>query len=483
MIGFMTQTQTIRITPENKFSAPRALWFSVAGTCRTLCRMRSRYLLPILFLFILAPHAWAGTFAPLHRATYDNGVHLVVEEDHSAPEAIIEVWLKVGGRDEVPGKTGLAHVMEHMMFKGSKKLGPAEFSRRIAAMGGIDNAFTATDFTAYFEIIPAAKVDEVLGMEAERFGHLSLRASDFAKEIKVIMEERRMRTDDDPTSRMFEELSAVALRLSPYRNPVIGWMQDLKRLNIGDVRAFYKKHYVPGNVTVVVVGDVHFPDVEKAVARTFGRLKKQPVPPRFNPVEPEPLGPKRLTARLPGVQLPMVAVTMPVPAWHPGKNDRQAAAIAVTTQILAGGRSALLTREVVDKQRKAFSTEAGYDPFSMGIDLWYADGMLGPKQTPGGFEKAFWATIDVLRDKGPDAAQLTSAKRRMIAKEVFAQDSLYLRSKQIGRMETVGIGADERNAWLAALRKVTARDVQQVVKRWINPNRATTGLLQPEVKP
>jgi len=437
----------------------------------------------LLFLFspLLSLPVGAAPFAPLHRADFDNGVHLVVEEDHSAPVAMVQVWLKVGGRDEVPGKTGLAHVFEHMMFKGSKKLAAGEFSRRIAAMGGNDNAFTSHDYTAYFETVPASKVDEVLGMEAERFGHLSLRAKDFAKEIKVIMEERRMRTDDDPNSRMFEELSSVALRLHPYRDPVIGWMQDLKKLSIQDVRAFYKAHYIPGNVTVVVVGDVNFADVKKTVGRTFGKLKKRPVSPRFNPVEPEPIGPKRMIANLPA-QLPMLAVTMPVPVWHPGENDREAAALAVATEILSGGRSALLNREIVDKQRKAFAAAAGYDPFSMGIDLWFAYGMLGPKQTPDAFEKALWATIAELRDKGPDAAQLAAAKRGMIADEVFAQDSLYIRAKEIGSLESVGIGADKRDAWLAALGKVTARDVQKVLKEWITQRRSTTGLLQPEVK-
>jgi len=435
----------------------------------------------LLFAPLFIPLAGAAPFAPLQRAEFDNGVHLVVEEDHSAPVAMVQVWLKVGGRDEVPGKTGLAHVFEHMMFKGSKKLAAGEFSRRIAAMGGNDNAFTSHDYTAYFETVPADKVDEVLGMEAERFGHLSLRASDFAKEIKVIMEERRMRTDDDPNSRMFEELSSVALRLHPYREPVIGWMQDLKKLSIEDVRAFYKAHYIPGNAIVVVVGDVDFADVKKTVARTFGKLKKRPVTPRFNPVEPEPIGPKRMIARLPA-QLPMLAVTMPVPVWHPGKNDREAAALAVATEILAGGRSAVLNREIVDKQRKAFAAAAGYDPFSMGIDLWFAYGMLGPKQTPKAFEAALWATIHELRDKGPDAAQLAAAKRRMVADEVFAQDSLYIRAKEIGALEVVGIGADKRDAWLAALQHVTAKDVQQVLRKWIRQQRSTTGLLQPEVK-
>jgi len=446
---------------------------------RTLPAM-SRHPFTILFalLFsIFAVQADAGA-ARLERAVYANGVTLIVEEDHSAPVAMVQVWLKVGGRDEKPGKTGLAHVFEHMMFKGSRKLGPGEFSHRIAAMGGNDNAFTSHDYTAYFETIPASHVDEVLAMEAERFGHLRLAADDFAREIRVIMEERRMRTDDDPNSRMFEELSSVALRLSPYREPVIGWMQDLKRLTIEDVRAFYRAHYVPGNATVVIVGDVDFEHARKTVRRTFGRLKKRPVAPRFNPVEPEPLGPKRMVARLPA-QLPMLAITMPVPVWHPGKNDAQAAALAVATEVLAGGRAAMLNREIVDRQRKAFSAAAGYDPLSMGIDLWFAYGMLGAGQSPAAFEKAFWGVIDRLKDKGPGKAQLAAAKRRIIADEVFAQDSLYLRAKEIGIMETVGVGADRRDDWLEAIRRVTAEDVRGVLRRWIRPERATTGLLQP----
>ncbi len=420
--------------------------------------------------------------AGLKSAVFENGAKLIVEEDHSAPVAMVQIWLKVGGRDEAPGKTGLAHVFEHMMFKGSEKLGPGEFSHRIAAMGGNDNAFTSHDYTAYFETIPAAHVDEVLAMEAERFGHLRLAADDFAKEIRVIMEERRMRTDDDPNSRMFEELSSVALRLSPYREPVIGWMQDLKRLGIEDVRAFYRAHYIPGNATVVIVGDVSFEKVRQTVQRTFGSLAQRDVPARFNPVEPEPLGPKRMEARLPA-QLPMLAITMPVPAWRPGKNDAGVAALAVATEMLAGGRSAILNREIVDRQRKAFSVVAGYDPLSMGIDLWFAYGMLGPKQAPDAFEAAFWATVNALKERGPEKAQLAAAKRRIIADEVFAQDSLYLRAKEIGIMETVGVGADRRNAWLAAIRKVAAHDIQQVLKRWIRPERATTGLLHPKVKP
>jgi len=416
----------------------------------------------------------------IKQETFKNGVKLIVEEDHSAPVAMVQIWLKVGGRDELPGKTGLAHVFEHMMFKGSNKLAAGEYSKRISAMGGNDNAFTSTDYTAYFETVPAARVQEVLAMEAERFAHLKLRDEDFQKEIRVIMEERRMRTEDDPNSRMFEELSAASLRLHPYRNPVIGWMQDLQALTIEDVRAFYKQHYVPGNAIVVVVGDVDFEQMKKTVAKTFGKMKARGnIPARFNPVEPDSFGPKRIEVTLPA-QLPMLAVTIPVPVWKPGVNDNEAASLALATRILAGGRSARMTREIVDRQRKAFTASAGYDESAMGLDLWYAYGLLGPKQTTAAFEKALWALLDDMANKPVDAKELAAAKRNVIAANVFAQDSLYLRAKEIGRMEVVGTGAANRPLWLEAISHVTAADIQRVVARWLKQERSTTGIMMPE---
>jgi len=423
----------------------------------------------------------AADAAVLHEASFKNGAKLIVEEDHSAPVAMVQVWLKVGGRDELPGKTGLAHVFEHMMFKGSSKLAPGEYSKRIAAIGGNDNAFTSHDFTAYFQTVPASAVDEVIGMEAERFGHLKLDAAEFGREIKVIMEERRMRTDDDPNSHMFEELSAAALRLHPYRNPVIGWMQDLQRLSIEDVRAFYKLHYVAANATIVVVGDVDFEHVQKIVARTFGKMKTVQVPARFNPTEPSPLGAKRVEVHLPA-KSPVLAVTIPVPIWQPNKNDSEAAALAVATHILGGGRTAVLQRRLVDEQRKAFSASAGYDPFGMGLDLWYAFGMVAGNQSVDAFEKALWVVLKDMGKHDVSEAQLKAAKRNMVANEVFAQDSLYLRAKEIGRMETVGIGAKHMDEWLDAIRAVTAEDVRKVVAKYLQPERATTGILVPEVK-
>ncbi|MDX8387993.1 MAG: pitrilysin family protein [Ghiorsea sp.] len=417
--------------------------------------------------------------ASLQRASFDNGVQLVVEEDHSAPVAMIQIWLKVGGRDELPGKTGLAHVFEHMMFKGSKKLAPGEYSKRISAMGGSDNAFTSTDFTAYFETVPAYAVKQVLGMEAERFANLKLEAKDFASEIKVIMEERRMRTEDDANSRMFEELSAASLRLHPYRNPVIGWMQDLENLTIDDVRAFYKQHYVPGKVTVVVVGDVDFDDVKRTVARSFGKMKARPVAARFNPTEPAPLGGKRVEVELPA-QLPMVAFTMPVPSWLPGENDGEVAALTVATEIMAGGNSALFNQVLVNEKRTAVAAGAGYDPFTMGLDLWYAYGSTGIGQPVEKFEQEFWILMQRMGSELPDKRKFKAAKRRLVAATVFAQDSLYLRAKHIGRLETIGIGADQQDKWLDLIRQVKPEQVRDVVKKFLTANRATTGLLLPK---
>ncbi len=433
----------------------------------------------LLLLCVLGLMAAQTQAAELKRVSFDNGVQLIVEEDHSAPVAMVQIWLKVGGRDEVPGKTGLAHVFEHMMFKGSKKLEAGEYSKIISAMGGNDNAFTSTDYTAYFETIPSAEVNRVLSMEAERFAHLKLRDKDFQSEIKVIMEERRMRTEDDPNSRMFEELSAASLRLHPYRNPVIGWMQDLEALTIEDVRAFYKQHYVPANVTVVVVGDVDFKQVKRTVAKTFAKMKARKVAPRFNPTEPEPLGAKRVEVVIPA-QLPLIAFTMPVPSWVPHHNDKQAAAIALATEMLAGGKSAILNQVLVNEKRVAIAAGAGYDPFTMGLDLWYAYGSTGIGQDTAKFEQAFWALMDKMGKELPNERKFEAAKRRMIANTVFSQDSLYLRAKHIGILETVGIGADEKDRWLDLIRAVTPEQVRDVFKTWFIQSRATTGLLLPK---
>ncbi|MDQ6961421.1 MAG: pitrilysin family protein [Mariprofundaceae bacterium] len=430
-------------------------------------------LLLFLYLSISSLHA-----AAWQRDHFNNGVNLLVQEDHSAPVAMIQIWLKVGGRDELPSKTGLAHVFEHMMFKGSKHLKAGEFSKTIAAMGGSDNAFTSTDFTAYFETIPAQEIKKVIKMEAERFSQLNLKKADFLKEIEVIKEERRMRTEDNPGGRLYEELMAASLRLHPYRNPVIGWMQDLESLNIEDVHAFYKKHYVPSNVTVVIVGDVQFKDVQKWTKKSFGRIKsKHTAPARFTPTEPKALGAKRIEIHVPA-KLAAVDITIQVPVWVPHQNDQQAAALAIATEIIGGGKGALMHRALVDQQQVASGLGIYHDPFGMGLDLWYVSAQLSQKQQPDAFQKAFWKTLKDMSNQITDA-YVAAAKKRMISSEIFAQDSLYLRAKKAGMMETVGIGANNMDYWLDLLRQVDTKQVSAVMQQFLVQEHSTTGVLYP----
>ncbi|HID36755.1 MAG TPA: insulinase family protein, partial [Ghiorsea sp.] len=222
-----------------------------------------------------------------------------------------------------------------------------------------------------------------------------------------------------------------------------------------------------------------FKDVKKVVGKTFGRMKSKRVAPRFNPKEPEPLGGKRVEVHIPA-QLPLVAFTLPVPAWEPHKNDKEVAAIALATELLAGGKSAILNQVLVNEKRVVISAGAGYDPFTMGLDLWYAYGATGIGQDVATFEQAFW---DLMQDMGetlPDARKFEAAKLRMIANTVFAQDSLYLRAKHIGILETVGIGADEKDRWLDLIREVSPEQVRDAFKKWFKPERATTGVLLPK---
>ncbi len=422
--------------------------------------------------------ALATKAAAFERFTWPNGLTLLVEEDASAPVAVLEIWVRAGGRDEPPGKTGLAHMLEHMMFEGGKGLAPGEFARRIEAFGGRDNAFTSHDYTAYFEILPSDHLAEALRLEFARFSALSFPRKVFARENKVVLEERRMRLEDDPNNRLFEELSAAALKLHPYRNPVIGWMQDIRRLTPEDVLAFYRAHYVPENLVIVAVGDVQPEKVKQLVDQTFGRLPARKAPARFVPTEPEPLGPKRITVRLPAKGR-VVAVGIPVPSWRPGKNDREAAALAIATDLLASGRSAWLARALVDEKALAFSVDAGYDPFSLGGDLWYAYGMLTPGTTPKAWLQAFWAEVQRLAKGEITNEELARVKLAARADEVFAQDSLYVRAMRLGRLETLGFGAEAADRWLGLLAKVQKDDVARAVRRWLVPDRATVAVLEP----
>jgi zinc protease len=245
--------------------------------------------------------------AEVFERTLSNGLRVIVKEDHRAPVVVQQIWYKAGSMDEITGVTGIAHVLEHMMFKGTKSVPAGEFSKRIAAAGGRENAFTSYDYTAYFQQLHKSKLPLAMQLEADRMHNLNLTEADFAKEIKVVMEERRLRTDDDAHALMQEKMMSVIYQEHPYQHPVIGWMNDLEGLSASDARAWYKRWYAPNNATLVIGGDVVAEEVFKLAQRYYGSIPKSVLPQRRNFIEPKQAGIKRMVVKAPA-ELPQLVL-------------------------------------------------------------------------------------------------------------------------------------------------------------------------------
>ncbi|MCA1938896.1 MAG: insulinase family protein, partial [Dechloromonas sp.] len=293
--------------------------------------MIMRHLLPVL----LAPWLLSAALANPYETTLDNGLKVIVKEDRRAPTAVHMVWYRVGSMDEVDGTSGVAHVLEHMMFKGTPTVGPGEFNKRVAAAGGRDNAFTSRDYTAYFQQIPRERLAEMMALEADRMRHLTVDPKEFAQEIKVVMEERRMRTDDDPQAKLFEQMNAVAYQAHPYRRPIIGWMNDLENMTAEDARAWYDTWYVPNNAYVVVSGDVDHQEVFALAREHYGALAARPLPTRKAQVEPRQEGTRQLTTKGPA-ELPVLIMGYKAPILRNPASDRDPYALEILGGILDG---------------------------------------------------------------------------------------------------------------------------------------------------
>ena len=314
---------------------------------------RPAFLLPVLLAALLgacasapppaatdaaSPAAAAGA---VQRFTLDNGLTVIVKPDRRAPTAVHMLWLRVGAMDEVDGTSGVAHVLEHMMFKGSERLAPGEFSRRVAQLGGRENAFTSLDYTGYYQQVPAARLGEVMALEAERFAHLRYSDEVFAKELEVVKEERRLRTEDNPRALLFEQQRAATFVASPYRRPVVGWMGDLQAMTADDARAFYRRWYVPGNAAVVVVGDVEPQAVLALARRHYGGIAARPLPERKPRPEPAQPGLRRIEVKAPAEQA-VVSLAFRVPrldGLEPGADNDDALALTVLAAVLEPWRA------------------------------------------------------------------------------------------------------------------------------------------------
>jgi zinc protease len=431
----------------------------------------------LVLLALAGLGAARGAAQPVVEARLDNGLRVLLEEDHRSPVASIQVWYRVGSRDERVGATGVSHYLEHMMFKGTPTYGPRIFSKLVETVGGQDNAFTSRDATAYHASVPADQVDLVLELEADRMRHLLLDPREVEAERKVVLEERRTRSEDDPVGALAELFGAVAFLAHPYRLPVIGYVQDVERLTAADLRAWYDTYYRPNNAVLVAVGDFGAPALLEKIRLRFGEIPRGADPPQPAVLEPPQHGERRVWLRK-EAQLPVVLVGYPAPNHRSG----DAYALEVLSTILSGGRTSRLYRRLVHDERLALEAGGEYSRLAADPDTFTFYATVLPGRTAEDTERALMAEVERLRTEPVSDEELQRAKNQLEAAYLFGQDSVEARAATLARHELVG-GWRLRDAYLPGIRAVTGEDVRRVADRYFVPERRTTAILVPVAPP
>jgi zinc protease len=433
----------------------------------------------LIFVALLLGWSQNTAHAETFERTLANGLKVVVKEDHRAPVVVQQIWYKVGSMDEVSGTTGVAHALEHMMFKGTKSVPAGEFSRRIAAAGGRENAFTNSDYTAYFQQLDKSRLPLAMKLESDRMHNLNLTAKEFGKEIKVVMEERRMRTDDEPQSLMNEIMMATIYEEHPYHHPVIGWMSDLEAMTVNDVRNWYQRWYAPNNATLVVAGDVKADEVFALAQRYYGGIPRKVLPARRQYTEPKQAGIKRLVVKAPA-ELPQLVMAYQAPALRDPKQDWKPYALEMLAGVLDGNESARLNQHLVREQQVASTVGADYDPESRGPSLFTLEATPSTGKTVQDAEAALRAEIALLVKNGVAEDELKRVKAQVMAAEVYKLDSVFYQAMQIGQLESIGLGYPAIPVMLEKLQQVTAAQVQQVAAEFLRDDDLTVAVLDPQ---
>ena len=433
--------------------------------------------------------AWTGlvsaatTDSGIHVSTLPNGLTLVVKPDRRAPTAVHMLWVRVGSMDEVDGHSGLAHVLEHMLFKGTPQVPAGEFSRRVAALGGRENAFTSRDYTGYFQQIPANRLADVMKLEADRFANNRWPDEEFRKELEVVKEERRMRTEDAPRALLMEQLGAVQFTASPYRRPIVGWMSDLYAMQPDDAREFYRRWYTPRNAVVVVVGDVEPSAVRRLAESAYGSIPAHAVPARKPHLEPRQLGQRRLEVKAPAEQayLMMSWKVAGFAGFNDSADSRDALARTVLSAVLDGYSGARLDRTLTQGADRVADSAGAYHDFSgRGPSVFVLDGVPAAGKTTQELETALRAQIERIARDGVSEDELRRVKAQWVAHEVYKRDSLFNQAREIGTYWIEGLPLDTSDRLIERLRGVTAEQVQSVAQRYFGPDTLTVGTLLPQ---
>lgn len=403
-----------------------------------------------------------------------NGMKVLLVEVPKAPVATVQVWYKVGSRNEVMGRAGLSHMLEHMMFKGTAKYPKGSFSRIVRKNGGIDNAFTGQDFTAYFENVAADRVGLALELEADRMQGLVLDDSEFQTEREVVKEERRLRSENDPQGALVEALFAQAFLSHPYHWPVIGWFADLDAMSLEDLQRHYDTFYSPNNATLVIVGDIKTESLLPAIKRLFEPIPRGPFPKQTLSPEPEQRGERRFLLKR-EAQVPFVMMGFRVPNY----SNEDSYALDILESILSHGKSSRLYQSLVYDQKNSLAVGAEYSVLQTDPGLFYFYSLVNPGAKVEGVEEAIQREIVRLQNEPPSEQELQRAKNQVEAARVFEQDSNFRHAMLMGQAESVGAGWRRIDQFVERIRAVTAKDIQRVAKQYLTPDNRTVGILIP----
>jgi zinc protease len=407
-----------------------------------------------------------------------NGLQILVKENHRSPMAVFQILYKVGSSFEINGHTGLSHALEHMMFRGTKTHPASEFNQIVAKYGGEQNAFTTLDYTTYYEIMPVEKIATLFKYEADRMTELSLSAPSFNKEIQVIREERRLTVENNPVRFAIERLQSIAHITSPYRHPVIGWMQDLHTMTIEDLRDWYYQWYTPNNAIIVVVGDVTPDSILFLAKKYFENIKAKPLPTIPSPKEITPLGLRTVTMKIPA-KVPYIILGYNVPVWLTVKNKSEIYALYLLCEILAGGNTSHFQSHLLRKQQLIMDVNFSYQPFRRLETLLSFTFIPNPDREREEVQSAIFQEIERIKNNPPSEDELERIKVQMLADEIYQQDALAYQAMEISRFMGVGISWKWIKKSYQAMQKITVEEVQSVAIKYLNKDALTILTIDP----
>lgn len=433
----------------------------------------------IMLTLICLPISANSSNVKVYQHVFDNGLKVLVKEDHRSPVVVSQIWYKVGSSYEPGGITGISHMLEHMMFKGTEKYPAGEFSRIVAENGGNENAFTGRDYTAYFQTMEKSRLAISFELEADRMRNLRLKAEDLNKELEVVTEERRMRTDDKPRSKTQEYFMAMAFSNSPYKNPVIGWPSDIANYQVNDLQAWYQQWYAPNNATLVVVGDIKAEEVIDLAGKYFSGLKTSEITAIKPQVEIAQSGVRKTTIKLPA-KLPYLLMGYKVPVLNSIENKSDAYALEVLAGILDGGNSARLASNLVRGKQIAVSAGAGYNLMSRLPDLFMLDATPAEGQTVFDLEYALKQEIYDLKSHLVSDEELQRVKAQVLASAVYERDSNFYQAMQLGMLETIGLGWEKVDEYVEKVNQITAEQVRDVARKYLLEDQLNIAYLDPQ---